>query len=132
MIKVPKSVEENLFRMRLRRKYSAVLLGDNEVNQKNLKKVRNYVAYGKINEKMLEKLINVRGQQIGKNKENKINTKKIILEIEKKRLQDLGLKAFFRLHPPRGGIKSKKHFGVGKGVLGDNKDKINNLLERML
>jgi len=36
------------------------------------------------------------------------------------------------LHPPRKGIESKKHFGVGKGVLGDNKEKINELLERML
>ena len=41
--------------------------------------------------------------------------------LNKKGLEELGLKPFFRLHPPRGGIESKKHFGVGKGVLGDNK-----------
>ncbi len=41
-------------------------------------------------------------------------------------------KNFFRLHPPRRGIESKKHFGVGKGVLGDNGEKINELLVRML
>jgi len=28
--------------------------------------------------------------------------------------------------------ESKKHFGVGKGVLGDNKEKINELVRRML
>ena len=30
------------------------------------------------------------------------------------------------------GIESKKHFNVGKGVLGDHKEKINDLIERML
>ncbi|KKL95423.1 hypothetical protein LCGC14_1854700, partial [marine sediment metagenome] len=42
----------------------------------------------------------------------------------------LNLKPFFRLHPPRKGIKSKLHFP--KGVLGDNKEKINDLVLRML
>jgi len=36
------------------------------------------------------------------------------------------------IHPPRKGIESKKHFGVGKGVLGNNKKEINKLIERML
>ena len=40
------------------------------------------------------------------------------------------LKPFFRLHPPRKGIKSKKHYP--KGVLGNHGKKINELLERML
>ena len=39
---------------------------------------------------------------------------------------------FFRLHPPRKGIDSKKGFGVGKGVLGNHGDKINELIGRML
>ena len=59
---------------------------------------------------------------------------KIISEIFdgklEKRLSDFGIKPFFRLHPPRGGIKSKLHFP--KGVLGDHGDKINLLIERML
>ena len=48
----------------------------------------------------------------------------------KKSYWALDLKPFFRLHPPRGGIKSKIHFP--KGVLGNNKEKINDLVERML
>jgi hypothetical protein len=40
------------------------------------------------------------------------------------------LKGFFRLHPPRKGIKSKLQYP--KGVLGDNKESINKLIERML
>ena len=46
--------------------------------------------------------------------------------------EHLGLKPFFRLHSPRGGINSKAHFPVRKGVLGDNKEKINELVKRML
>jgi len=40
------------------------------------------------------------------------------------------LKPFFRLHPPRGGLKNSKE-PFPKGVLGYNKE-INELVERML
>ncbi len=129
LVKIDKDIEETLYRIRLRRKYSAVLLQDNPENRKLLRKVRNFVAYGDISEEMTKKLIELRGK--GKNRA-KIDSKKIAEELGKKSLEKLGLKPFFRLHPPRGGIESKKHFGVGRGVLGDNKDKINSLLEKML
>lgn len=129
LVKIDRDVEETLYRMRLRRKYVAVLLEDNANNRKLLKRIRNFIAFGNINDNVLEKLIETRGKSIdGK----KIDAKKIVQEINKKSLEKAGLKPFFRLHPPRKGIESKKHFGVGKGVLGDNKDKINDLVERML
>jgi large subunit ribosomal protein L30 len=127
MINIPKEVSETLFRLKLRRKYSAVILEDNSENKKLLRKLRDYVAYGTISKEMLEKLIKVRGQS-----KEEINVKRVAEEIANKNTGNLEIKPFFRLHPPRGGIESKKHFGVGKGVLGDNKDKINLLLERML
>ena len=49
MVEVPKDVDETLFRMRLRRKYSAVLLHQTPENLKLLKLVRDFVAYGIIN-----------------------------------------------------------------------------------
>lgn len=130
MVKVQSKTEETLFRLRLRRKYSAVLLEENPVNGRILKKIRDFVAYGRISEENIIKLIELRGQKTKDYK--KIESKKIASELGKKKLSDFGLKPFFRLHPPRGGIESKKHFGVGKGVLGDNKDNINKLLNRML
>ena len=48
---------------------------------------------------------------------------------ENKTLDGSGIKPFFRLHPPRGGINTKYHFP--KGVLGENKE-INKLILRML
>ena len=117
--------------MHLRRKYSAVLLKPSNETQKLLKKVRNQVAYGDINEETLLSLIKKRAEP--KSSSVKIDAKKILAELEKKKINDLSIKPFFRLHPPRGGIDSKKHFGTTKkAVLGDNKEKINDLIRRML
>ena len=125
-----KDIKETLDRINLRRKYSATFLKPSPENIKLLRKIRNVVAYGDIDKETLKELIEKRGTPIDKSK--KIDAEKIISELEKKKLKDLGLKPFFRLHPPRGGIDSKTHFPIRKGVLGDNKTKINDLVRRML
>lgn len=102
---VRKDIKETLFRLRLRKKYSCIVIKPSKIELGMLKKVRNCVAYGEIDEEVYKKLVDKRKTKI---------------------------KNFFRLHPPRKGIDSKLHFGVKKGVLGNNKDKINNLIERML
>tara|TARA_Y100000310_G_C20696369_1_gene826017 strand:- start:3021 stop:3443 length:423 start_codon:yes stop_codon:yes gene_type:complete len=131
LVKMPKRVEQTLFRLRLRRKYSLVLLPPNPPNLKLIKKIRDYVAYGDIDKETLSLLIEKRAQPLDKDK--KLDPKEIIEGLEKKKLPDLGIKPFFRLHPPRGGIDSKKHFSTtNKAVLGDNKTKINDLIRRML
>jgi|TARA_Y100000310_G_scaffold288687_1_gene314573 large subunit ribosomal protein L30 len=103
-----KEVNETLNRLRLRKKYTCVILEGNKVQLGMIKKVKDFVAFGEISEETHKKLIEKRGK---KDEEDK-------------------LKPFFRLHPPRKGINSKLHFP--KGVLGDNKEKINDLVERML
>ena len=129
MVKMPKDVSNTLDRLRLRRKYACVLVDDNKKMKGMLKRVRNNVAYGNIDDKTLIELIEERGQLIDKKK--KINAKKISEEIMKnKNMKDLEIKPFFRLHPARKGINTKQHFP--KGVLGDHKDKINDLIRRML
>ena len=130
-IGLEKGVVETLNRLRLRRKYSCVVIDPKKEDLGMVNKVRNFVAFGKIKKDVFEKLIEKRGQIIGKTK--KIDSKKIADELLKgKKYEKLNLKPFFRLHPPRKGIDSKKHFGVKKGVLGNNKEKINDLIERML
>lgn len=131
MVNIPVKVQETLSRIRLRRKYAAVILKDTVENRKLLHTLRNYVAFGKANSALLEKLVEARGQGL-EGKKVKIDAKKVVGDLDKKNLQDFGLKPFFRLHPPRGGIESKKHFGVGKGVLGDHGENIGKLVERML
>ena len=124
-------VKETLFRLRLRRKYAAVLLQPTKTNLKILQKVRNEIAYGSINSETLALLVQKRAKN--KEKSKKLDQKKVLDQIEKTSHDKWDIKPFFRLHPPRGGIDAKKHFGVTKkAVLGDNKDKINDLVRRML
>ncbi len=104
--KVRTDVLETLDRLNLKRKYTCVVLEKpNKIEKGMMEKVRNFVAFGELDEETYKKLVKARGKQ--------------------------GTK-FFRLHPPRGGIESKKPFGVGKGVLGNHGKEINKLVERML
>ena len=129
MVNVPKGIEESMHRIRLRRKYSAVLIKPSTENLCLLKEIRNHVAFGKIDKETLIELIKKRAEPL---KGIRLDAEKVISGLEKKTVSDLGIKPFFRLHPPRGGIDSKKHFGINKGVLGDNEEKINDLIRRML
>lgn len=98
-------VVETFNRLRLKKKYSCIVF-PNPTKQElgMLKKVKDRIAYGTINKETYDELVKKRGSQI---------------------------KNFFRLHPPRKGIKSSKmHYP--KGVLGNNHDEINKLIMRML
>jgi len=111
-VNVDRDVKETLDRLRLKKKYTCVVLEKPSKEQIGMiKKVRNEIAFGEIDKETYEELKKARGIRDPNGK---------------------GIKPFFRLHPPRKGIESKKHFGVGKGVLGNNKDKINDLVRRML
>jgi len=128
-VKLKRDIVETLNRLRLRKKYSCIVLNPTKEQLGMIKKLRDFTSFGEIKKDVFEKLIKKRGQLIDKSK--KIDSKKIVEELEKgKTYKELNLKPFFRLHPPRKGIKSKVHFP--KGVLGDNKEKINELIERML
>jgi len=105
-----RDIIETLHRLRIRRKYTCVVIKPTKEKLGMLKKVKDFVAYGEITEATYKKLKEKRGIKDPNNKGK--------------------LKPFFRLHPPRKGIKSKVHFP--KGVLGNNGEKINDLVERML
>jgi len=109
MVKVSKDIENALYRLKLRRKYVCVMVDTSNPAIKGLlEKVKYYVAFGHINKEVYDKLVKARGKKDSEGK----------------------LKPFFRLHPPRKGIKSKLQYP--KGVLGNNKEDINKLIERML
>jgi large subunit ribosomal protein L30 len=133
LVEIPQDVQETLFRLRMRKKYTLVLLNETPENLGMLAKVRNFVAFGKINKETLVELIEKRAKTIA-NKKIKIDAGKIATELlegkTQKKLSDFGLKLFMGMHPPRKGIDSKLHYP--KGVLGDHGDKINDLIRRML
>lgn len=131
-VKIAGRVQETLYRMRLRRKYTLVLLPATPETKHLLGSVRNFVAYGDIDADTLSLLLQKRGQPLDTKKKTDFAQAVEQLVGEKKSLVELGFKPFFRLHPPRGGIDARLHFGVRKGVLGDSKEKINDLIRRML
>lgn len=105
-VKVREEILETLKRLNLNKKYSCVVLEKPTKEQLGmLKKVENFVAYGEISPETYKKLVEVRGKKS---------------------------KNVFHLSPPRKGIDSKLHFGIKKGVLGNNGKEIDKLIERML
>jgi large subunit ribosomal protein L30 len=128
-VKVDRDIKETMDRLRLGKKYACVVINPNKEQIGMIKKLKDFIAFGNIKNDTFEKLINARGQKIDKKK--RIDSKSIIENLEKgKKYEELNLKPFFRLHPPRGGIDSKVHFP--KGVLGNHGEKINELVGRML
>ena len=126
---IRRDIDEPLNRLRVRKKYACAVLKGGKEEAGMIKKVKDFVAYGSIKDDVFEKLIEKRGKPLDKKK--KMDPKKIVEELKKgKTYKELNLKPFFRLHPPRKGIKSKVQFP--KGVLGNHKEKINELVERML
>jgi len=97
-------IRETFNRLKLRRKYGCIVLNPNKEQEGMINKVKDLIAFGEINDETFKKLKEKRGTKTNPN--------------------------FFRLHPPRGGIKTKFHFP--KGVLGNHREKINELIERML
>jgi len=112
-IGIKKEINETLNRLRLRKKYACVVIEDTKENLGMIKRVHSFVAYGNIDDKTYQELISKRGKKDFNNKDKN------------------AIKPFFRLHPPRKGIKSKLHVEEG-GVLGNHKEKINDLIRRML
>lgn len=127
LVEMPSDAQETLFRMHLRRKYSAVLIKEGEESKSILQAIRNFVAYGPIDKSALELLLQKRAKSLDN---KRVDYKRVAEIIESEGISKAGIKTFFRLHPPRGGIKSKLHYP--KGVLGDNKEDINKLVKKML
>ena len=132
LVNMKTTIEETLFRMRLRKKYCCVVLKESPELTGELKKVRNCVAYGKINEEEMLALIKARGKKLGDANGKIENPEKIVKEFfAGKSLEELKVKPFFGLHPARGGIKNTKlHYP--RGVLGDHQNNLNKLMSRML
>ncbi len=142
-------VEKTLYLLRLRRKYAASLYHSSLPGIEDmLRKVENWATWGEIDEETLVELLTNRGRikggkpltgewialNLGLPEGIPALAKKLIEgELHYHRLEEKGVKPFFRLHPPRGGFKGsiKKHFKAG-GELGYRGSSINDLVKRML
>ena len=116
--------------MNITRKNHCVVLPDNKVVKGMLQKIKDYITWGEISEDVLKKLVEKRGRKIGDKKltSDEIDAVFMLIKAGKK----TGIKPMFRLTPPSGGFKKsiKQHYP--KGELGNRKEKINELIKRMI
>jgi large subunit ribosomal protein L30 len=108
IIRTEPKIKTTMKLLKLGRNNCCVVLPDNESTRGMAFRVKDYTTYGMIDDE----------------------TYKLLLE-KKPEGKDKG---FFRLSPPRGGFERKgikRHFADG-GALGDRKDKINELIRRMI
>lgn len=141
-VKTHPDVKKTLELLRLKQKHACVVVDDNEVVRGMLKKIKDYTTFGTIEEDTYVKMLDARGECVGKGslKDNKVDSKKLAKEyfLGDVKLRDFEpkyqVKPFFRLHPPKGGFERggiKKTFNQG-GVLGERKEAISILIEKML
>ena len=99
-------------KLMLRQKLACTVFPYNKPNLVAMQKCKDYTTFGEISEETYKLLVEKRGQK-------DMNGK---------------LKKYFRLHPPRGGFEKKGiklPYTLG-GALGNRKDKMNDLIRKML
>ena len=143
---VTRKIRETMAMLNLTRVNHATIVMDNPSYRGMLKKSKDYITWGEVDAKTIEKLIKERGRMSG----DKPVTDSTIKELSSfngiKQLSEAiasgqatmkdieGLKPIFRLHPPRGskgwgGIK--RAYTVG-GALGFRGEAIGDLADRMI
>ncbi len=148
-VDVHPDIEKTLHLLRLRQRYAAALYHSSLPGIEGmLRKVQDWATWGEIERDPLIELLRKRGRLYGDKPLTdewvarnlglyggipELAEKLLAGEIHYHKLEDKGVKPFFRLHPPRGGFKGsvKKHYGVG-GELGYRGSDINRLVLRML
>lgn len=138
---VRRDIRDTLKMLNLEKKHRCVVIPETPQYLGMVKKVKDYVTWGKISEEIFIELLKKRGRTLKNEKitEDFLKRRKIknIEELAKKLMggekpKNLGIKPYFRLSPPSKGFKGsiKQHYP--KGALGNRGEKINELLERMI
>jgi len=140
-----RKVKDTFTLLNLHKKHTCVIVDSSKSILGMIKVIKDYATWGEIDKETFSLLIEKRGKLPGKNKlteeylKEKVNKSFNEVSSElfdgKINIKDIpGLKPFFRLSPPNKGYESKgtkKPFSLG-GVLGYRKEKINDLIQRML
>ena len=140
-----KKIKDTFNMMRLYKKNNCVILENTLSNAGMVNKLKDYVTWGELDEETFKMLIKKRAKVAGIKKDveaiikEKLNTDLNTVAKEffesKRKLKDIpGMKLFFGLNPPIKGYErkgTKMPFSLG-GALGYRKEKINDLIKRML
>ncbi len=131
-VKARRDMKDTLVMLKLHRKNHCVLLNETDSIKGMLQKAKDYITWGAISDEMLQRLIEKRGRKLGDVRLSKGEAKNMFEQIKKSgKVSDI-IKPVFRLTPPSGGFKNsiKQHYP--RGELGNRKEKINELLEKMI
>jgi len=119
--------------LNLRRTNNLSLWQESEQTYRMLKRVESYATFGKIGDATLKALLEKKAEPLEEGK--KVDAKKALEEIKKgKTLNEAGVYNCFRMSPPKKGFErggTKKPYKAG-GALGDRKEEIGELIERMM
>lgn len=126
---IKKDIKDTLKMLCLYHNNYCVVLNSNMLGM--IRKVKDYVTWGEIDDETYRLLVEKRGEEFkGRitDSKKKINYKKFIVINNKK------YKKYFRLSPPRGGFERKgiKTPFTKSGALGYRKEKINDLIKKMV
>ncbi len=114
LIRINTNIKDTLFMLRLRKKFACTVIDDTPSNMGMIKKAKDYITWGEIDDDTLKALLDKRG--------------KADPEDPKK------MKPFFNLHPARGGFEkkgTKAPYNMG-GALGYRGAEINKLIKKMI
>jgi large subunit ribosomal protein L30 len=143
-VKPPEELTLNSLRMKSR--YSAVLLHDNPSVRGMLQRIKDHATWGEAKKEDIERLLSNRARtpeglgltsKFVKNKSDFAGLREVISglysgKVTLSKLWEMGIEPCFRLHPPRGGFpnSSKRPFADG-GELGYRKEGLGKLLVKM-
>lgn len=143
-VKPPEELTLNSLRMKSR--YSAVLLHDNPSIRGMLQRIKDHATWGEAKKEDIERLLSNRARtpeglgltsKFVKNKGDLAGVREVISglysgKVTLSKLWEMGIEPYFRLHPPRGGFpkSSKRPFADG-GELGYRKEGLGKLLVKM-
>ena len=124
-------IEDTLQMLRRYKKNYCCVLPHNPVYIGMLKRAKDYITWGEIDDEIFNTLVSKRGEEFNgreTDSKEKINYNEFIVVNNKK------IKKYFRLNPPRKGFGRKgiKHSFQQGGALGYRGAAINDLIKRMI
>ena len=138
------NIQHTMHLLGLNRVNHATVVPVNDAYKGMLQVVKDYCTFGLIDEETLAAMIKARGKVVGdapvtdeyvkeKTEFATIDDLAKAVAADEYKLKDVeGLKPVIRLHPPIGGYEGNKRSVQNGGALGDRKEKINDLVKRML
>jgi len=136
---IKKEIRDTFKMLNLEKKNSCVIIPETPQYLGMIKKIKDFSTWGTISEETLTELIKKRARTNDNEriteeflKKNKMKIEDMAKKIKEEKIKELEIKPYFRLSPPSKGFKGSTKHHYPSGALGDRKEKINELLERMI